>query len=310
VRNTDYPDAQYLAVLASTCGAIMLENFQLGMKKEWKSDETPLTASDEAINKLVIDQISLSYPKVRIIGEEGSHDVPGAEYTVLCDPVDGTIPFCLGIPVSAFCISVVKGNQPLAAVIYDPFQKRMWVAEKGNGCRLYTGDFECSTGKYYPVSGESYTVLNGAIMSAQKTVSVSKHPAVHRSNICMVWWRDSGYELHDVCKLIMDAGAKWMNPCSIAYFGGLVASGEMEATIFPGTCGWETAAMQLIVEEAGGKVTDIYGRPMKYGPKGQIEGHIISNGLVHDQLVAIVKKVLTEKSAEAYRIYGDEPPSR
>ncbi|MBU6232480.1 inositol monophosphatase [Patescibacteria group bacterium] len=309
MRNTDYPDAQYLAILALVCGDIMLKNFQLGMKKKWKSDETPLTASDVAINKLVIDRISESYPKVRIIGEEGSHEVPDAEYTVLCDPVDGTIPFSLGIPVSAFCISVIKGNQPLSAVIYDPFQKRMWVAEKGKGCRLYAGH-ECSVCEEspdpsYAPSNEWFPCLGGY----GEPVTVSKHQTVHRSNICMVWWKNSGYELHDVCKELMDAGAKWMNPCSIAYFGGLVASGELEATIFPGNCGWETAAMQLIVEEAGGKVTDIFGMPMKYGPKGQISGHIISNGLVHDELVAMVTKVIAEKAKEKFRIFSDEPPS-
>ncbi len=306
----EYPDARYLSVLASRCGEIMLKNFQLGMKKEWKSDETPLTASDEDINKLVLAGIGLSHPKVRVIGEEGSNDVTDAEYTVLCDPVDGTIPFCLGIPVSAFCISVIKGNEPLVAVIYDPFQKRMWVAEKGKGCQLHTG-LDCDIAEESP--DPSYAPSNDwfpCLMGSGKPVTVSKHPTVHRSNICMVWWKGSDYELHDVCKGLMDAGAKWMNPCSIAYFGGLVASGELQATIFPGKNGWETAAMQLIVEEAGGKVTDIYGKPMQYGPKGEIRGHIISNGLIHDELVAIVKKVLTEKSEEAYRIYGDEPPSR
>jgi len=63
----------------------------------------------------------------------------------------------------------------------------------------------------------------------------------------------------------------------------------LDATIFPGQDGWETAAMQVIIEEAGGKVTDIYGNKMVYGPKSEISGHIASNGLIHDKLVALVQ---------------------
>jgi fructose-1,6-bisphosphatase/inositol monophosphatase family enzyme len=80
-----------------------------------------------------------------------------------------------------------------------------------------------------------------------------------------------------------------MEPYSIAYLGALVSSGKLEGTIFPSSKGWETAAIQLLVEEAGGKVTDIYGNAMQYGPEGQINGHIVSNGSVHDELLKIVQ---------------------
>jgi len=69
----------------------------------------------------------------------------------------------------------------------------------------------------------------------------------------------------------------------------LLASGRLEATIFPGQMGWETAAMQVIIEQAGGKVTDIFGKKISYGSKGEINGHITSNGFLHDKLVALVQ---------------------
>jgi len=238
----------------------MRKNFGLGMRREWKYDETPLTATDTAVNELVLESLRRDFPQVHVIGEEGNHEVHGAEYTVFCDPMDGTIPFCLGVPVSSFCISVVRGNVPLVGVIYDPFARRLWQAARGQG-----------------------SFLN------DESVSVSRHQSVFRSNICMVWWKDSPYNLHAACQKLMDAGAKWINPASIAYFGGLVASGEFEATIFPGRKAWETAAMHIIVEEAGGKVTDIHGNEMRYGANGEIEGHIVSNGVIHEELVAIVR---------------------
>ncbi len=260
METTPYPSADYLRKLAQQAGEIMKKNFILGMKKEMKSDNTPLTEADTAINSLVVGTLLSDFPHIRVIGEEESRDVHDAEYYVLCDPVDGTIPFSLGVPVSAFCIAVVREQTPLVSVIYDPFSDRLWHAVRGGG-----------------------SFLNG------KPARVSQR-GIHDSNICMVWWRNSPYHLHDVCKKLMDVGAQWMNPVSIAYFGGLVASGEFEATIFPGRNGWETAAMHAIVEEAGGKVTDIHGDKMRYGPNGEVEGHIISNGVIHEKLVRIVQE--------------------
>jgi fructose-1,6-bisphosphatase/inositol monophosphatase family enzyme len=256
-----YPNINDLRKLAQKAGEITRNNFKLGMKREWKGDDTPLTATDTAINDMVVETITREFPHVRVIGEEGCNEVEEAEYTVYCDPVDGTIPFCRGIPISAFSIAVVRENTPVCAVIYDPFQDRMWHADKGNGC--YMND-------------------------DKQRVSVSSHSNIHRSMTCMIWWNGSPYNLHSVCEKLMEEGGGWTNPVSIAYFGGLLASGEIDATIFPGRKAWETAAMQVIAEEAGGKVTDIYGNPMKYGPKGEIEGHIISNGLIHDKLVEII----------------------
>ncbi|MHB8136529.1 MAG: inositol monophosphatase family protein [Anaerolineaceae bacterium] len=261
MRKQHFPDTRYLDFLAKEAGEIITSNFQLGMKKEWKEDATPLTASDTQINELVIERFKHDYPHICVIGEEGSCQVDGAEYQVLCDPIDGTFPFCMGAPICAFCITVLKGDNPLSAVIYDPFMNRLWHANARGGAFLNNDP-----------------------------IRVSERNSVKGSMTCMVWWGGSGYNLHTVCEKIMNAGGKWMNPASIAYFGGLVASGEMEATIFPGPYGWETAAMSLIVEEAGGRATDLFGNPLRYGTDGKMQscGHIISNGAVHDELMKLV----------------------
>ena len=99
---TNYPDASYLCELAEKCGEIIVANFNLGMKKEWKSDDTPLTVTDTAINREVCAVLLRDYPHICVIGEEESRNVENAEFTVLCDPVDGTIPFSHGIPISTF----------------------------------------------------------------------------------------------------------------------------------------------------------------------------------------------------------------
>lgn len=266
-----YPDAAYLLDLAQKAGQIIRANFSLGMLRSWKPDETPLTVTDTAVNQLVLETLGRDFPHVRVLAEEGNSSHESAEFTVMCDPVDGTIPFSLGVPVTTFCISVIAGNTPLSAAIHDPFEGRTWTAEKGKGTVLRVE----GRGLY-----EKPTI---------NPVKVSNHQSISLSNSCMIWWQGSQYNLHEVCAKLMAAGGKWINPASVAYFGGLIATGTFEASIFPSQNGLETAAMQLVVEEAGGKATDIYGNPLEYDAKGKIRGHIISNGHIHDQLVELIR---------------------
>ena len=231
------------------------------MEKRIKADRTPVTATDEAINKFVVQSFHTDYPHIDLVGEEESREVVGAEYRTFCDPVDGTFPFSHGVPTSTFVLSVLKGDTPLLGVIYDPFMNRMWCAEKDKGA-----------------------FLNG------KRIVVSSHSTLKGARVCMIWWPKSRYNLHDVCEFLMNEGAQWDYAASIALFGALNASGESEATIYPGQTGWETAAIQLITQEAGGVVTDMFGNTQTYGPKCEMKGHIASNGKIHDNLVQLVAR--------------------
>lgn len=268
--SSSYPDINYLRGLALEAGKIMREYFHLENVREWKdgdgeefgSNETPLTIADTAINQMVLDRIMRDFPHVNAIGEEGSHEVPSAEYTVTWDPIDGTHAFMVGSAVSAFCISVLKGDTPFAAVIHDPlcFSPRTWHAERGKG-----------------------TFLN------DRQVKVSSHASLNRAQMCMVWWTGCRYNLHEVAGKLMQASVVVQNPVSLAYFGGLVASGQLEAAMFPGNKMWETAAMQCIIEEAGGRVTNIHGERVRFH-EGDIQGCIASNGVLHDEILRIVRE--------------------
>ncbi len=120
--------------LARDAGAIMKQNFILGMKKEWKSDATPLTETDTAIHNLVEASIKRQFPDHGIMSEEGDeHYLPDAEYVWICDPVDGTHNFSHGIPTATFMLALVHNQSPLISVIYDPFMDRLFYAEKGKG---------------------------------------------------------------------------------------------------------------------------------------------------------------------------------
>ncbi len=121
---------QFATDLAYQAGEIIKTDFTLGMKKEWKENETPLTAADNKVNQLVVDAVNKNFPDYGLITEEGGSHHQNAEYVWICDPIDGTIPFSHGIPTCVFSIALVHEGEPILAVIYDPFMDRLFYAEK------------------------------------------------------------------------------------------------------------------------------------------------------------------------------------
>ena len=96
--------------LAKQAGAVMRANFSPGMKKEWKEDRSPLTVTDTAINRMVIAAVQKTFPEHSVLGEEESTWKEGDEMVWVCDPVDGTIPFSHGIPLSMFALALVRNG--------------------------------------------------------------------------------------------------------------------------------------------------------------------------------------------------------
>jgi len=247
--------------LAKEAGKIIAANFSLGMKKEWKADNTPLTQTDLKINQLVIDSVKKEFPGHSIIAEEGSDFSDKSEYVWVCDPVDGTIPFSHGIPTCVFSLALVRKGESILGVVYDPFLQRMFFAEKSKGA-----------------------TMNGA------KISVSRATSLQNALVGFVWWKSEKMNLSKTDEILSDRGAILIDVKSIVYMDMLVANGELAATLFPGTKPHDTAATKIVVEEAGGKVTDIYGNEQRYDR--DIKGHIASNGILHEELVRIVKENL------------------
>ncbi|MFZ1720545.1 MAG: inositol monophosphatase family protein [Candidatus Moraniibacteriota bacterium] len=251
----------YIVNLAHQAGAMIVSGFQSKMGETWKADGTKVTATDIDINQMVVDAVSRDFPTLRVIGEEGSNSVQQGDYALVFDPNDGTTSFKAGIPVSSFCATLVCHGQPLITCIYDPFWERMYTAKKGEGAHC-----------------------NG------KLIQVSHHASLVRAQVGLGLWKGCRFNMLGALAAILEADAKYSKPLSIAYWGALVAAGEFDATIFPSTNPWETAAIKLLVEEAGGRVTDIFGNVQEHYD-GEIRGHIASNGLIHDQLSAIMREV-------------------
>lgn len=228
----------------------MRANFGVAMEKKWKKDFSPVTKTDIAINSLVINQVKKYYPTHGVLGEEESYNAAGKEYLWVCDPVDGTVPFSHGLPTFVFSLALVKEGKPILGVIYDAMMKRMYTAEKGKGA-----------------------FMNG------KKIRVNKLGM----NRAVVGWSNKGMAKFKARFPNIAAICLWC----ICYEGVLVASGELNAALYEGKNAHDIAALKVIVEEAGGKVTDRNGKEQRYDRA--INGALISNGKVHKELLKMIK---------------------
>lgn len=242
---------QFAIKIARQAGKIIRKNFKVGMEKKYKADGSPVTVTDISVNKLVIAEAKRYFPTHDVLGEEESYRINHGKYLWVCDPVDGTVPFSHGIPTLVFSLALVRDGKPILGVIYDPMMDRMFFAEFGKGATL---------------NGRKIRVNNLSMKSG------------------VIGWSNRG----------MTKIAKFYYPkvqliClwCICYEGAMVACGELNATCYPGKNAHDVAALKVIVEEAGGKVTDRCGREQRYD--GPINGALITNGKVHKELLKFIR---------------------
>jgi myo-inositol-1(or 4)-monophosphatase len=243
--------------LAAQAGDIMRDYFlRVDKNTELKVDKTVVTEADKQINQLVIDAVASAYPEHGVLAEEGSSHQDRKQLWV-CDPIDGTKGFVLGVPTAMFSLAYVVEGEPVIAVMYDPFQNKLFAAVKGMGATC---------------NGSPIHVSNTSTFRGAQVATVSGYGRI--------------MERKSLFDGFTAAGAHIFITYGNVFKGCLVADGHIDAYLFPGLSAHDIAAEQLIIEEAGGKVTDIYGQKQRYD--GPIKGAIVSNGLLHDELVGSV----------------------
>lgn len=244
-----------------------------------KTNDTPVTVADIQINQLVINRVRETYPEHGVLGEEGSY-AQDRDYVWVCDPIDGTFPYSHGIPVFTFCLALVYKGEPLTAVIYDPMVDRMATAVKNEGAWL--NDEKLQLQKDYPVTG-------------MRGVEVE------------LWGNNDGALFDDdevsfkVDRALSDAGFMNLFFCSIAYHGLLCATGKSIGFVFGGRNAWDVAATALIVAEAGGVVSDCFGKRDGLLYNGSVEGMIIAR--TESEYAAITKAILPILQATKVRSF-------
>lgn len=233
----------------------MVEHFQIGVASKPKADHTPVTIADTTINQMVIEAVGAKYPGHDVLGEEASAQT-GAKNVWVCDPLDGTTPYVYGIPISMFSLAFVHDGRPLMGVLYDPYQDRLYSAILGQGA-----------------------FMNG------RPLLVNSHATIQGSRLGVAAWKLPSINSGSLITDAISHGARSLTLICITYEAALIATGQVEGNIYPYPNPWDIAAIKVIVEEAGGKVTDLTGHEQRYDQP--LNGAIISNGHIHSALVEL-----------------------
>lgn len=250
--------------IARYAGKIMLKYFNQDNGASYKGDKTIVTLADTEINSYLIKKVKEKYPDHAVDGEE--EQFGESKYKWVCDPVDGTAMYARHIPVAVFSLALVVNGESIIGVVYDPFTDSLYTAIKGQGA----------------FKNDERIKVNDYTLEDIRTVCHCDMWSKAKYNICNVY-----EELRKITRL-NDIGSITRASCC-------VATGDYSLTIFTGTehkhC--DIAAVKVIVEEAGGKVTDLFGNEQRYDKS--IKGALISNGKVHNEVVEVIKKYIIEE---------------
>jgi fructose-1,6-bisphosphatase/inositol monophosphatase family enzyme len=252
---------EFAKSLAKEAEEIALKYFGFNTQNTWKEDNTPLTRADTEINDLVIKKINETYPEHSIYGEEKSEIKQDSKYIWVCDPIDGTMPFSNGLPIFTFSIALVEQSNglPILGVINDPIMKNMYWAIKNGGAYR---------------NGQKLEVLKKDSLKNTYLNTDASGKTVGFSNLPLI-------------KKLSEEKCAVMRFLSFIYGGVQVANGKFIGAVFYNPYAHDVAALKIITEEAGGKVTDLNGEDRRYDKDGI--GCIVSNGILHNELLKIVQ---------------------
>ncbi|TDH25123.1 inositol monophosphatase [Segetibacter sp. 3557_3] len=217
-----------------------------------------VTEADHAADRIIMETIRRSFPDHYLLTEESGELIMDSSYKWIIDPIDGTVNFANGIPICAVSIGLEHNGTIIMGAVYNPLMNEFFFAERGSGATL--NDKQIGVGqkteliKSCIVTGFPYTYIdtpNGPLQIFEKLIR--KGVPVRRLGSAAI----------DLC---------W------------VAAGRFDGFYEHKLNAWDSAAGFLIVEEAGGKVTDFSGNP--YSPyQPQL---LATNGLIHDELLKAV----------------------
>ncbi len=214
-----------------------------------------VTEADHAAEKAILDTIKEQFPDHYILSEEAGEIVMDSQYKWIVDPIDGTINYAHGIPICCVSIGLEHNGKMILGAVFNPFLKEFYLAERGLGATLNGDPISVSSQtdvrKACLVTGFPYTYIN------QPNGPLEVFARFIRQGVPV---RRLGSAAIDLC---------W------------VAAGRLDGFYEHKLQAWDSAAGFLMVEEAGGKITDFKGD--YYSP---YQPHIVaSNGKIHDDML-------------------------
>ncbi len=261
-----------MAEIAREAGALLMGYFQQHVKVEYKGDADLVTVADRTSEILIRERIKARWPAHDILGEEQGLVDTGSDYRWFVDPLDGTTNFAHGFPVFCVSLGLQHKDRLVAGVVYDPTRDELFAAEQGSGAWLNQQRNQVSKMQVSKIANLSESLVATGFPSHKR----HKNPNIH-------FYHQITLRTHGVRR----AGSAALDLCC-------VASGRFDGFWEFNLNPWDTAAGVLIVEEAGGKVTDFKGGPFQLNSRETLA----SNGLLHAALVHEFAEIFAGRGLE------------
>ncbi|MCI0549190.1 MAG: inositol monophosphatase [Candidatus Rokubacteria bacterium] len=251
-----YRDVAVAAALRA--GAFLRARREAPLTVSRKGPTDLVTEIDREAEALVVETIRARFPDHAILAEESGIAPGRPDARWIVDPLDGTTNFVHGVPIYAVAVALELEGRTAVSAIYDPNRGECFVAEHGGGA-----------------------TRNGMPLRVSATASLDEGVVA----------TGTPYGFRDASAAILARRAAMSRRCrseraigSAALSLAWVAAGRLDAYWEPGLAPWDAAAGALLVEEAGGRVTDLAGGPLVIAAPSVAA----SNGIIHDEILEIL----------------------
>jgi myo-inositol-1(or 4)-monophosphatase len=248
--------------IAQEAGKILCEEFDRPLQISYKGEADLVTQADRRSEQAIVAKLNKYFPDHAVAAEEGTgrDGAFASEFRWHVDPLDGTTNFAHGYPCFAVSIALAQRDKTLVGVVFNPFYKELYTSARGEGAQLNGRKIHVSTIK---------TLSTSLLCTGFPAHKRHAHPNIH------YYW-DFTLRSHGVRR---DGSAALDLAC--------VAAGRFDGFWEFGLNKWDTAAGALLVEEAGGTVTDFAGERYQLGAPTILA----TNGLIHEEMREVALQV-------------------
>ena len=247
--------------IAREAGGLIAQLAKRPQEISYKRRSDLVTETDRRSEALIVERLRSHFPQHAIVGEEGGAQNTGSDYCWYVDPLDGTTNFAHGFPFFCVSLGLAYQEEVIAGVVYDPTREELFTAERGAGAYL---------------NHERIRVSKTASLS-ESLLATGFPPSATNNDLNMQLY----FHFTQLSHGIRRAGSAALDLCS-------VAAGRFEAFWELKLNPWDKAAGSLLVTEAGGRASDLAGRPFKL-----LGSEIFtSNGVVHQEMCQVFSEVI------------------
>ena len=277
VNTQKYDHELFVALeLAREAGAAILDLYEGPLDIEQKAsadDREPVTQADKLANEIIVARLRQEFPDDGILAEEStdtSHRLDKARVWMV-DPLDGTTGFIEGNGDFAVQIGLAENTQCVLGVVYQPLTGILYRAVRGGGTFVERPDFEPQQSR----------VSDHREISTMRLAASRSHPSPRMDKVLQAF---------GLTEKVLRG--------SVGIKVGLIVEQQCDLYVHlsPRTKQWDTCAPEVILHEAGGRITDIFGRPLRYNHADvqNRNGIVASNGVSHGRIVELLQPLLAQ----------------